>query len=128
MKALLVQACRTVALILVILLPLLLVVEGKSPVFAFCFEKAGSKYQINPDLLRAIAIVESNLNPEAINYNKNGSYDYGLMQINSTTWQKTLDYRWDYISDPCYNNRNKYCINITYVACLPQGGGLCQKF
>jgi len=27
-----------------------------------------------------------------------------------------------------YNNRNKYCINITYVACLPQGGGLCQKF
>ena len=43
---------------------------------------------INKNLLIAIAITESRLNQQAINYNKNSkknlySIDYGLMQINS---------------------------------------------
>lgn len=57
---------------------------------AFCFEEAGSRFDINPDLLKAIAYTESALNPNAINdKNSNGSADYGLMQINSS-WFKRL--------------------------------------
>lgn len=55
-----------------------------------CWEEAGRKYGVNPYLLYAIAKTESGLNPRAINRdNKNGSYDVGLMQINSF-WFPTL--------------------------------------
>ena len=56
---------------------------------AFCFEEAGSQYGISPQLLWSIAKTESNFNPRAINRNSNGTYDYGLMQINSS-WAKRL--------------------------------------
>jgi hypothetical protein len=71
-----------------------------------CFEKASLAYNINPLLLWAIAKVESNFNPYALNKNKDGSYDIGIMQIN-TSHLKTLkkygliDKR--YLWDPCYN-------------------------
>jgi hypothetical protein len=48
-----------------------------------CWEEAATKYGINAQLLYAIAKTESGLNPQAFNRNKNGSYDVGLMQINS---------------------------------------------
>lgn len=54
-----------------------------SPVYAYCWQEAGQRYGIEPELLQAIGIVESNLNPAAKNSNKDGSYDLGLMQINS---------------------------------------------
>jgi soluble lytic murein transglycosylase-like protein len=54
-----------------------------------CWEEAAQKYGMNPYLLYAIAKTESNLNPSAINRNKNGSYDIGLMQINSR-WLPSL--------------------------------------
>jgi soluble lytic murein transglycosylase-like protein len=54
-----------------------------------CWEEAAERYGMNPHLLYAIAKTESNLNPSAINRNKNGSYDIGLMQINSR-WLPTL--------------------------------------
>jgi len=70
---------------------------------SMCFEEAGRGYGISPALLYAIAKVESNLNPGAVNRNTNGSYDYGLMQINSG-WYATLGRdRWDRLSDACYN-------------------------
>ena len=70
---------------------------------SMCFEEAGRGYGISPALLYAIAKVESNLNPGAINRNTNGSYDYGLMQINSG-WYATLGRdRWERLSDACYN-------------------------
>ncbi len=47
------------------------------------FSKYGKKYNIDPELLWAIAKTESNFNPKAININKNGSTDIGLMQINT---------------------------------------------
>lgn len=49
---------------------------------AMCFEQAGDYYGVSPDLLRAIATVESNLDPGAVNINRDGSRDIGLMQIN----------------------------------------------
>lgn len=49
-----------------------------------CWEDVGQKYGINPQVLYAIAKTESSLNPKAINRNRNGTYDVGLMQINSS--------------------------------------------
>ncbi|WP_224958801.1 lytic transglycosylase domain-containing protein [Geomonas subterranea] len=68
---------------------------------AFCFEEAGAEYGINPQILRAIAKVESNFNPAAVNHNTNGTYDFGLMQINSS-WAPTIGkQRWNSLGDPC---------------------------
>ena len=46
-------------------------------------KEAGDKYNIDPLLLLAIAKAESGLKVNAVNKNSNGTYDYGLMQINS---------------------------------------------
>ena len=68
-----------------------------------CFEEAGIEYKINPDILKAIAKVESNFNPRAVNWNKNGTYDFGVMQINSS-WYYTLGKDWWMtLGDPCSN-------------------------
>jgi len=56
---------------------------------AHCFDAAGAYYNISPEILRAIASVESSQNHSSINVNKNGSYDMGLMQINSL-WRPIL--------------------------------------
>ena len=72
---------------------------------AFCFEEAGETYGISPLLLWGIAKTESSLDPQAINRNTNGSYDYGVMQINSI-WYRTLGAEtWNALSDPCTNVR-----------------------
>lgn len=54
-----------------------------------CWEEAANWYGVNVYLLYAIAKTESGLNPAAINRNKNGTYDIGLMQINSS-WLPVL--------------------------------------
>lgn len=70
---------------------------------AFCFQEAGERYGVAPQVLWGIAQIESNFNPNAVNRNKNGSYDYGVMQINSS-WRKTLgEQLWKSLSDPCTN-------------------------
>lgn len=68
-----------------------------------CFDEAGAQYGINPQILRAIAKVESDFKPRAINWNTNGSYDFGVMQINSS-WAPTLGLeRWNTLGDTCAN-------------------------
>lgn len=57
-----------------------------------CFELVGRESGIAPDLLRAVAHVESSNTPTATNKQhvaRTGSYDIGLMQINSR-WLGTL--------------------------------------
>lgn len=69
----------------------------------YCFEQAGQMYGISPQILWAIAKSESHFNPRAVNWNKNGSYDYGVMQINSS-WSKVMGpAAWNALSNPCYN-------------------------
>ena len=70
------RACR---------LGLLLLTLGKaSEAGAYCWAEAARQYDIEPELLQAIAAVESGYRAEAMNYsNNNGSRDIGLMQINS---------------------------------------------
>ncbi len=52
-------------------------------VSADCFEQAGYDSNIDPDLLRAIAKVESNFNHLAIGKNPVRGFGVGLMQIDS---------------------------------------------
>ncbi len=67
----------------------------------YCFEDAGRQYGISPSLLWAISKAESRFNPYAINYNRNGTYDYCHMQINSS-WASTIgENTWASLADPC---------------------------
>jgi len=70
---------------------------------AFCFEEAGEAYDVPPGLLWAIAKVESNFNPVAVGYNRDGSYDYGVMQINSRWAGRLGPQLWNSLNDPCTN-------------------------
>lgn len=87
-----------------------------SSAFAFCFEEAGKAYDINPLLLQTIAKIESNLKPDALNKNPNGTWDIGLMQVNSL-WIKILGLNAnELVSNPCYNAKTgakilRQCIN-----------------
>ncbi|MCS3408347.1 lytic transglycosylase domain-containing protein [Serratia sp. AKBS12] len=71
---------------------------------ATCWKQAGERYGIEPTLLQAIAITESSLDPAAINQNKDGSYDIGLMQINSNNLPALKKYQISQrrlLNDPC---------------------------
>ena len=70
-----------------------------------CWYTAASRYSVNPHLLYAIASKESSLNPSAIGFNKNGTQDIGLMQVNSS-WLpalKEFGITREMLRDPCTN-------------------------
>ncbi|MGR5178827.1 lytic transglycosylase domain-containing protein [Vibrio mediterranei] len=75
--------------------------------YGFCFDEAGRTFDISPSLLKAIAYTESRLDPNAINTsNKNGTIDYGLMQINSSWFSQLADFgvlENSVINEPCIN-------------------------
>ena len=96
MRSLLIKA-------VIILAACLLVAGAEESTHAFCFEEAAGEYGISMDLLKSIASHESGNKPDAIHYNENGSYDFGVMQINSN-WYSTLgNDRWMALGDACYN-------------------------
>jgi soluble lytic murein transglycosylase-like protein len=76
--------------------------QGASPYRAY-FQAAGERYGVSPDILWAIAKVESQFNPTAINYNSNGTFDYGIMQINSWWYRRLGHQLWVSLSDPATN-------------------------
>ncbi len=86
-----------------VLIAFILVFSFAVPAFAFCFEAAGAEYGVSPRLLWSIAKVESDFTPGAVNWNQNGSYDYGLMQINSGWARKLGAGVWRSLGDPCTN-------------------------
>ncbi len=72
---------------------------------AFCFDEAGAMYGESPELLKAIAKGESNMNPAAIHWNdgSGGKFSVGLMQVNSY-WYKIIGHDlWMQLGDPCTN-------------------------
>lgn len=75
-----------------IILLILFLVQAE-PLFAdTCFKQASVRYGIAESLLIAIAKVESSLNSSAINHNRDGSEDIGIMQINSWWLPKLKSY------------------------------------
>jgi len=76
--------------------------SGHSIPYIECFNEAVTEYGVELPLLIAIAEKESGFNPRAIN-NKNadGSFDIGIMQINSS-WIKGK-YIKEHFYEPCFN-------------------------
>jgi soluble lytic murein transglycosylase-like protein len=73
-----------------------------------CWDQAAHRYGVSAQLLYAIARVESRLNPAAVNRShraRTGSYDIGLMQINSLHLSTLARYgiREADLYDPCTN-------------------------
>lgn len=63
---------------------LLSVLMSSHHAWASCWDDVARRYDIEPELLQAIAAVESGYRVEALNpNNSDGSRDIGLMQINS---------------------------------------------
>ena len=79
------------------------------PVWAWaCWEDAAQRYGVPANLLYAMARVESNLNRKAVNRShiqRTGSYDIGLMQINSSHLSTLSRYRIKEVDlfNPCTN-------------------------
>src|SRR5260370_28158628 len=74
-------------------------------VHADCQDDAAQYHRVNVRLVRAIAQQESGMRANAINVNKDGSEDIGLMQINSSWLPQLPRYRItrDMLSNACIN-------------------------
>ena len=92
MKAFLRIFCRTTFFWETDLLYKRLLITAAAGIFALssaqaaplnCWDMAGKKFNIDPWLLLAIADVETGLTSRSFNKNSNGSYDLGLMQVNT---------------------------------------------
>jgi len=88
--------------LLITLLALAPLAAGAAP--QCTWEQTGQRWGVHPHLLYAIAKVESGLNPKALNVNRNGSEDIGLMQINSS-WlprlKKEFGIEREQLFEPC---------------------------
>ncbi len=79
---------------------------GHAKTLEQCFHDASAKNDVPMSLLLAVAFTESSFKANSLNKNKNGTHDYGLMQINSI-WSKDAKrhgFSWEKIKkDPCTN-------------------------
>jgi soluble lytic murein transglycosylase-like protein len=95
---------------------LLLVSAGAQASQLCTWETAAARYGVNASVLYAIAQQESSLNPAAINLNTDGSYDFGLTQINSL-WLPHLSkfgITATHLMDPCTNlNVGAYILSLS---------------
>lgn len=80
------------------------------PAIIQCATIAAQEYQVPRILLLAIMKTESGWRQNLINVNRNGTYDIGIMQINSR-WAKRLKTQYG-IPDAEYRLRTDYCYNI----------------
>jgi soluble lytic murein transglycosylase-like protein len=72
---------------------------------AFCFAQAGAEYGLAPEILQSISTTESENKPYVVHWNTDGTFDVGLMQINSR-WEKSVGKElWSRLFDPCTNVR-----------------------
>ena len=73
-----------------------------------CWDEAAQRHGVDAALLYAVARVESNLDPKAVNRShlqRTGSYDIGLMQINSSHLRRLARHGITeaQLFDPCTN-------------------------
>ena len=70
-----------------------------------CWQDAAKRYNVNAELLYVIAAQESAYQYDAINVNRNGTYDVGLMQINSIWFKELAQYgiQESDLFNPCVN-------------------------
>ncbi len=89
-----------------ILLVILFCTSAQAKSLESCFKKAANKHNIPLDLLLAVSYTESRFKTGLNGKNKNGTRDYGPMQINSI-WSKQakkVGYNWKKIkTNPCTN-------------------------
>lgn len=82
-----------------------LILLAASSANAFCYKQAGAEYGLAPEILQSISATESENRPYAVHWNKDGAFDAGLMQINSS-WEKSVGKEsWSKLFDPCTNVR-----------------------
>jgi len=89
--------------ILSILLVAALPLSAKAETAESCLMSAAQHHHVDFQLLKAIAIVESSMNPNASNRNSNGTADTGMMQINDWWLPKLKKYGISKpsLTDPC---------------------------
>lgn len=112
-----------------------------SPTWAFCYAAAGSKYKIDPTLLKAIALTESSFRANV----ESPTQDIGLMGINRS-WLPILNKRFGMterdVWQPCTNvhlgawiiannyrqfGKNWTAIGAYAASCRKHKGFDCQK-
>ena len=78
-----------------------------------CFSIAAARYQVGEGLLLAIAKIESNFEPRAVAYASDGTHSVGVMQINSSHFDRLRDQG---ISEDTLLNRP--CTNVAVGASI----------
>lgn len=77
-----------------------------------CFKAASDRYNVDLYLLLAIAKTESNFDKKAINTsNRNGTSDYGLMQVNSSWFNELKQF-----GITAKDVKENYCVNVNVGA------------